>query len=93
MRSIPNITVIDPCDATKVAQATQVIADHEGPVCMRLLRGVVPVILDAKIHQFEIGRTKLLRDGTDAVIISTGFITAERSSRRPSLLVRACGSR
>ena len=75
MRSIPNLTVIDPCDATEVAQATQVIADHEGPVYMRLLRGVVPVILDEKTHQFEIGRAKLLRDGTDVAIISTGLMT------------------
>jgi transketolase len=75
MRSIPNLTVIDPCDATEVAQATQVIADHDGPVYMRLLRGVVPVVLDEKTHRFEIGRAKLLRDGTDVAIISTGLMT------------------
>jgi len=39
MRSIPNLTVIDPCDATEVTQATHAIADHDGPVYMRLLRG------------------------------------------------------
>ncbi len=75
MRSIPNLTVIDPCDATEVAQATQVIADHDGPVYMRLLRGVVPVVLDEKTHRFEIGRAKLLRDGPDVAIISTGLMT------------------
>jgi transketolase len=75
MRSIPNLTVIDPCDATEVAQATQVVADHDGPVYMRLLRGVVPVVLDEKTHRFEIGRAKLLRDGTDVAIISTGLMT------------------
>ena len=75
MRSIPNLTVIDPCDATEVAQATQAIADYDGPVYMRLLRGVVPVVLDEKTHRFEIGRAKLLRDGADVAIISTGLMT------------------
>src|SRR5436305_6843998 len=32
MRMIPGLVVIDPCDATEIAQATAVIASHEGPV-------------------------------------------------------------
>src|SRR2546423_6496392 len=46
MRMVPGLVVIDPCDATDIAQATAAIADHEGPVYMRLLRGKVPVVLD-----------------------------------------------
>ncbi|MDB6127503.1 MAG: putative transketolase, beta-subunit, partial [Verrucomicrobia bacterium] len=75
MRSIPNLTVIDPCDATEVSQATAAIAEHDGPVYMRLLRGQVPVVLDEKTYRFEIGRAKLLRDGADVAIISTGLMT------------------
>ena len=92
MRSIPNLTVIDPCDATEVAQATQVIADHDGPVYMRLLRGVVPVVLDEQTHRFEIGRAKLLRDGADVAIISTGLMTGralEAASELATTGVRA----
>jgi transketolase len=75
MRSIPNLTVIDPCDAIEVAQATAVIAQYEGPVYMRLLRGLVPVVLDEHTYQFEIGKARLLRDGSDVAIISTGLMT------------------
>ena len=75
MRAIPNLTVIDPCDATEVAQATAAIAQHVGPVYMRLLRGQVPVVLDARTYQFEIGKARLLRDGNDVAIISTGLMT------------------
>src|SRR5437868_5903618 len=46
MRSIPNLVVIDPCDATEIQQATRVIADYDGPVYMRLLRARVKVVLD-----------------------------------------------
>jgi transketolase len=42
-RSIPNLTVIDPCDAIEVAQATAAIAQYEGPVYMRLLRGLMRI--------------------------------------------------
>ncbi|HEX7897595.1 MAG TPA: transketolase C-terminal domain-containing protein [Planctomycetota bacterium] len=75
MRAIPNLTVIDPCDATEIEQAVPVIAAHRGPVYMRLLRGQVPRVLDAS-YRFEIGRAKLLRDGEDVAIISTGLMTA-----------------
>lgn len=75
MRSIPNLTVIDPCDATEIAQATQAVADYDGPVYLRLLRGQVPVVLDPATHRFEIGRAALLRDGPDVAIVSTGLMT------------------
>ncbi|CAN0194788.1 unnamed protein product, partial [Chrysoparadoxa australica] len=38
-RGMPNLTIVDPCDATEITQATHAIADHPGPVYMRLLRG------------------------------------------------------
>src|SRR5258708_7274914 len=42
MRSVPNLVVIDPCDATEIGQVVAAIADYDGPVYMRLLRGQVP---------------------------------------------------
>ncbi len=75
MRSIPNLVVIDPCDATETAQAVDAIARYEGPVYMRLLRGEVPIVLDPNTYSFEIGKAKLLRDGADLAFISTGLMT------------------
>ena len=75
MRSVPGLTVIDPCDATEVGQATAAIARHDGPVYMRLLRGLVPKVLDPAEFSFEIGRARLLRDGADVAIISSGIMT------------------
>lgn len=75
MRAIPNMTVIDPCDALEIEQATQAIAEHQGPVYMRLLRGQVPLVLDKYHYQFELGKAKLLRDGQDVLFISTGLMT------------------
>ncbi|WP_329503042.1 transketolase family protein [Klebsiella aerogenes] len=75
MRGIPNLTIIDPCDALDTEQAVAAAADHIGPVYMRLLRGKVPLVLDEYDYQFELGKAKLLQDGGDVLLISTGIMT------------------
>ena len=74
-RAMPNLTIIDPCDALEIEQAVPAIAAHKGPVYMRLLRGNVPLVLDKYDYQFKLGQAKLLRDGADVLIISAGFMT------------------
>ena len=75
MRGIPGLTIIDPCDALDVEQMVPAAAAHQGPVYMRLLRGQVPLVLDEYDYAFELGRAKLLRDGNDVLIISSGIMT------------------
>jgi transketolase len=75
MRAMPNMTVIDPCDALDTEQAVAAIAAHDGPVYMRLLRGKVPAVLDDYDYSFELGKAKMLRDGADVLIISSGIMT------------------
>lgn len=75
MRAMPNLVVIDPCDALDVEQATEAMAAYKGPVYMRLLRGQVPLVLDRYDYRFEIGKAKLLRDGGDVLVIASGFMT------------------
>lgn len=75
MRMVPGLVVIDPCDATDITQATAAMAEHDGPVYMRLLRGKVPVVLDPAVYRFEIGKATRLRHGKDVGVISTGMMT------------------
>jgi transketolase len=51
------------------------IAAHDGPVYMRLLRGNVPLVLDEYGYKFQVGKAAMLRDGPDALVISSGFMT------------------
>jgi transketolase len=74
-RGMPDLVIVDPCDALDIEQAVPAIAAHDGPVYMRLLRGNVPLVLDEYDYTFELGKAKLLRDGTDALVISSGFMT------------------
>jgi transketolase len=75
MRGLPNMSVIDPCDAIDIDQATREIAKTDGPVYMRLLRGNVPNVLGEYDYEFELGKAKLLQDGADVLFISSGFMT------------------
>lgn len=74
-RAMPNMVVVDPCDALDTEQATAAIAAHKGPVYMRLLRGNVPLVLNEYDYKFELGKAKLIRDGGDVLIVSSGILT------------------
>lgn len=75
MRAIPNMTVIDPCDAHEIEQVVPAMVAHRGPVYMRLLRGQVPLVLDAYGYTFELGKAKMLRDGYEVLFVSSGIMT------------------
>lgn len=76
-RGLPNLTIIDPCDAVDIEQMVPVIADHPGPVYSRLLRGKVPSVITRyrPDYQFQIGKAALLREGRDVLVVSTGLMT------------------
>ena len=76
MRAIPGLTVVDPCDAFDIEQAVPQVAAHKGPVYMRLLRGNVPAVLDEiEGYRFELGKARMVRDGADVLVISSGMMT------------------
>ena len=76
-RGLPNMTVVDPCDADDIMGLVPQIAAHDGPVYTRLLRGKVAKVLTRHKpdYRFELGKAQLIREGKDALIVSTGFMT------------------
>jgi transketolase len=74
-RGVPNLTIIDPCDSVDIEQAVPQLAEHPGPTYLRLLRGNVPTVLDEYDYRFELGKAKVLRDGADVVLVSSGLMT------------------
>ncbi len=76
MRSVPDLTVVDPCDAIELRHVIRAAAATPGTFYIRNLRGKVPVIFDEKDFAFEVGKARLLRPGSDVAVISTGFMTA-----------------
>lgn len=86
-RAMPNLVVVDPCDAVDIAQAVPQLAAHDGPTYTRVLRGKVPAILDEYDYEFELGKAKLLRDGADALFVSCGLMT-ERALTAAAILAQ-----
>lgn len=74
-RGMPNLVIVDPCDALDIEQAVPQLVAHEGPTYLRLLRGKVPAVLDDYDYSFELGAAKVLRGGADVVLVSSGLMT------------------
>lgn len=76
-RGLPNMTLIDPADATDVAGMVPAMIDHNGPVYARLLRGQVPSVLTRykPDYQFKLGKAQMIRDGKDVLVVSSGIMT------------------
>lgn len=71
MRSMPNMTVVAPCDAVETRAAMVALNEHFGPVYLRLTRDPAPVITPDG-YAFQLGRGVLVREGTDIALMSTG---------------------
>lgn len=74
MRSIPNMTVINPADAVETEAAILAVAEYEGPCYVRLGRLAVETINDAANYKFEIGKGVTLAEGSDVTIAATGMM-------------------
>ena len=75
MRSLPNMTVIVPCDAIETEKAVNAAAKHVGPVFLRLARPEVNDVTKVE-DKFEIGKAQILKDGKDACIIACGLMVS-----------------
>jgi transketolase len=75
MRALPGMTVLDPADATELAAAVGAVAEHDGPVYLRGLRGAVEQLFEPDGFELRIGEARRLRSGGDVAIVSTGLGT------------------
>ena len=71
LSTIPNMTVIMPADYYAARKLVAAAAGFDGPVYLRFTRDAVPVIYGHD-DEFEIGKAKALREGSDAAIIANG---------------------
>ena len=72
LRTIPNMTIIAPADADEMARLMPLTLDHKGPMYIRLAKGYDPIVTNDD-QAFEIGKAILMKQGTDALIITTGI--------------------
>ncbi len=89
MRAIPGMTIILPADEHQTRQMTKVLAEHVGPVYVRMGRGAVDSVYSESNAPFEIGKANILADGNDIALISTGE-TVIQAYRAAKLLSADC---
>jgi transketolase len=74
MRSIANMTVVCPCDATATEAALRQTADLPGPVYFRLGRGRDVDVYDSlAAGTWRFGEAAVLREGGDLTIVANGI--------------------
>lgn len=75
MRSIPNMTVICPCDSYETRAAVHAMAEYDGPCYLRLGRSPMETVVpEIGGYDFQLGKGVQLKEGTDAAIIATGHM-------------------
>ena len=76
VRCIPNMTILNPSDATTTRMSVKAAADWPGPVYIRLGRDASPVIF-GQDYRFRVGEAVVHREGEDVLIVASGLILIE----------------
>ncbi len=70
-RTLPRMTIVAPCDAEEMKRLMPQTLDWDGPMYIRLGKGGDAVVSRPDLG-FQIGKALLVRDGADALIVTTG---------------------
>ena len=75
MRSLPNMTVVQPADAVSARAIAHAAVEFEGPLYIRLHRNAVPDVYDPETYVFRWGKANTVRDyGSDLTMIVSGIM-------------------
>jgi len=85
LRSVPNMTLLETGDATEVETVLEVADAIDGPVYVRVWRGLVPRLFTTP---FGFNQLRTLSQGKDVLILSAG-ITTEEAMRATQALTPA----
>jgi len=77
-RTLPNVTVLHPCDDVSTRILTTRLAQMNSPSYMRTARNKTPVLYDdVDPDAIQIGKGIELKDGNDVAIIACGVLVSE----------------
>lgn len=76
MRVMPEITILEPSDAVMFQDLLHQLADIYGVQYLRFCRKQMAKIYEEGSH-FEIGKANVLKEGTEATVITCGMLVAE----------------
>ncbi|MBO5459776.1 MAG: transketolase [Lachnospira sp.] len=77
IRALPNMTVLSASDSLEAIKMAEYAASVDKPVYIRLSGGLNCPIVYKEDYDFEAGKLKELKKGTDIAVIATGLMVAE----------------
>jgi transketolase len=77
LRSIPNIKILSPSDSLETIKAIEASVEDESSCYIRLTGGTNNPIINTKDYKFEIGKSILMKEGKDLLIVAAGAILSE----------------
>jgi transketolase len=87
IRTLPNMTLVTPCDYEEAKKATIAICEKVGPAYLRFGRTSVPMFTKPETP-FEIGKAETFREGTDVTLIANGIMVWEALLAAEQLQIR-----
>lgn len=72
LRTTPNMTIVAPADADEMRRLMPQTVNYPGPMYIRLAKGYDPIVTSDD-HAFKIGKAIPMREGGDALIVTTGI--------------------
>ena len=75
MRTIPNMTVLSPCDYNQAKAMVKKMKDIDGPAYIRLSRHPVTEVTDP-VDDMDLSKAQVLKKGEDLCIVATGVVVA-----------------
>src|SRR5579864_1400265 len=72
-RALPRMTILAPADASEMRRMMPLTVEHPGPIYIRIAKGGDPIVTNESMP-FEIGKAFPMRQGSDALIITTGVM-------------------
>jgi transketolase len=77
MNALPNLAILSPCDAYEVRMLLPQVIRLKTPVYVRLARAGEPLCYHNNTRTLKIGCPSVLKEGTDAAVITYGTIVHE----------------
>ncbi len=75
-RTMPNFSVVVPCDALETQKSLGEIVKAKGPCYLRLSREPFPILTN-DYSEFKIGKANIMREGSDVLIVACGIMVSE----------------
>ena len=77
MRTLPNMTVLEPATPADYEDAVGEALAHNGPVYLRLYRATEQYLRPDNFPSLKIGKVRCLHEGSDAAIFATGLMVEQ----------------